>query len=264
MNAIGLAQHEFHYEQRAFRRDPMAVFATVGLPLLYMVIFVTLFGSETLDFTPGGQPGPLKAGTVMTANFIAIGVISAAFYNLAVKLVESRESGELKRFRATPLPTSSFIGGHVGVAIGLSAGVAAVLAVLGRLAYGVPVPLSTLPAFALAVLVGAVAFACLGFAFTVVVRKAGAAVALGLGLTLTLFFLSGNFFVMPDEDWPTAIRVIAAIFPVKHLNDALLTALNPHSAGMGIAAGDLGVVLLWGLAGLLVAVRWFRWTPSTG
>ena len=81
---------------------------------------------------------------------------------------------------------------------------------------------------------------------------------------LTLFFLSGNFFVMPDEDWPTVIRAIAAFFPVKHLNDALLTALNPHTSGIGIALWDLMVILLWGLGGLLVAIRWFRWTPASG
>ena len=262
MSAARLILHEFRYERRSFQRDPMAVFSTVGLPLLYVVIFVSLFGNETIGFTLDNQPGPLTAGTVMIANFIAIGVISATFYNLACRLVEARENGVLKRFRATPLPTWAFIGGHVGTSIALAVGIAALLAALGRVVYGIPVPLDTLPAFAFVVVVAAVVFSCLGFAFTVVVRKAGAAVPLGLGLTLTLYFLSGNFIIL--EDWPTVIRIVAAIFPVKHLNVALLTALNPHTSGAGIAVRELGIVALWGLGGLLVATRWFRWTPASG
>lgn len=264
MNTLALSRHEFRYQWLTFRRDPMAIFATLGLPLLYMVIFVSLFGNETLNFVLGSQPGPLKLSTVMTANFIAVGVVSAAFFNLAATLVEIRESGELKRFRATPLPTASFIGGHVGIAIALSLGLAGFLAILGRVAYGVEIPLATLPALILSLLVGAMSFACLGFAFTVIIQKASAVVPLGMGLILVLFFISGNFITMPDEEWPRLIRIVAQIFPVKHLNSALLTALHPNTTGTGIAAGNLAVLLIWGLAGLVIAVRWFRWTPSAG
>jgi ABC-2 type transport system permease protein len=262
MNSLQLARHEFRYERLSFQRDPQALFATIGLPLLYMVIFASLFGGEIANYAIYGVAGPFKAATVMTANFISIGIISAAFYNLGVSLVEARESGVLKRFRATPLPTSAFIGGHVGVAIVLSIGIAVFLGLLGRIAYGVTIPTDTLLALVLIVVISAIAFACLGFAFTVIVQTRGAAAPLGLGLTLTLFFLSGNFFMM--ENWPTAIRILTNIFPVKHLNAALLLALKPSTSGVGIAWGDLAVVVLWGIGGLLVALRFFRWTPRGG
>lgn len=64
-----------------------------------------MFGNQALDFVYDGQPGPLKVHTPMLAGLIAIGVVSTTFFNLAVDLVQERESGILKRFRGTPLPT---------------------------------------------------------------------------------------------------------------------------------------------------------------
>ena len=247
MSDIGLARREFLYDRRAFTRDPQAVFFAVGLPLLYVVIFVSLFGNQTLDFVYDGQPGPLKAKTVMLAGFMAIGIVSAAFYNLSVALVQDRESGVLKRFRGTAVMT----GGLVAVA----------LLVLGRLAYSIPVPIAGLPALALALVVASAAFCCLGFAFTLVVRKAGAITPLGTGVTLALYFLSGNFFLV--ENPPLVLRLVGTFFPVKHLNRALLTPLNPNAHGLRIEGLDLAVLALWGVGGLLVALRFFRWTPSS-
>ena len=259
MSTLRLGWHEFRYERRSALRDPQALFFAVGLPLLYVVIFVSLFGNERINFTYDDQPGPLKAHTIMLAGFIAIAVISATFFNLAVRLVQERESGILKRFRGTPLPTSGFIAGHVGTSIILGVTVTGALLALGRGAYGIPVPLAGLPALVLAVLVSTTAFCCLAFAFTLAVGKAGAAVPLCTGVTLALYFLSGNFFLV--EHQPLLLRVVGAVFPVKHLNSALLTALNPNAVGSRVEWVDLLVISAWGLIGLIIALRFFRWVP---
>jgi ABC-2 type transport system permease protein len=261
MSDVRLVWNEFRYQRRSFRRNPQAMFFAIGLPLLYVVIFVSLFGNQAIDFVYNGQPGPLKAHTPMLAGFIAIGVVSATFFNLAVDLVQERESGILKRFRGTPLPTWAFIAGHVGTAVILGFGVAVALLALGRGAYGIPVPLAGLPAIFLALLVSCAAFSCLAFAFTLAVRKAGAAVPLGTGITLTLYFLSGNFFLV--ERPPLLLRILGDTFPIKHLNNALLTPLNPNTHGTRIEWIDLLVIAAWGIGGLILALRFFRWT-STG
>lgn len=261
MSDARLVWREFGYQRRAFLRDLQSVFFAVGLPLLYVLIFISLFGDQTLDFAYPGQPGPLKAHTTMLAGFVAIGVISATFFNLTVTLVQERESGILKRFRGTPLPTWVFIAGHVGTAIIIGVGGAAALLVLGHFVYAIPVPLGGLPAFLLVLVVASTAFCCLGFVFTLAVRKASAAVPLGTGVTLALYFLSGNFF--PIEDPPLLLRVVGDVFPVTHLNNALLTPLNPNTTGLRIEWIDLAVITAWGVAGLLIALRWFRWTATT-
>jgi ABC-2 type transport system permease protein len=261
MTSARLAWHEFRYERLSSIRDPQALFFAIGLPLLYVVIFVSLFGNERIPFAYDDQPGPLKAHTTMLAGFVAIAVVSATFFNLAVTLVQERESGILKRFRGTPLPTAGFIAGHVGTSIVVGIAAAAALLALGRAAYGIPVPLAGLPALLLVLLVSSAAFCCLAFAFTLVVRKAGAAMPLGTGVTLALYFLSGNFFLI--EHKPPLLRVIGAAFPVKHLNDAILTPLNPNAIGARVEWLDLLVIGAWGLAGLFVALRCFRWTPRS-
>jgi ABC-2 type transport system permease protein len=260
MSDIKLVWNEFRYQRRSFRRNPQAMFFAIGLPLLYVVIFVSLFGNQALDFVYNSQPGPLKAHTPMLAGFIAIGVVSATFFNLAVDLVQERESGILKRFRGTPLPTWAFIAGHVGTAVVLGFAVSIALLALGRGAYGIPVPLAGLPAIFLAVLVSCAAFSCLAFAFTLAVKKSGAAVPLGTGITLTLYFLSGNFFLV--EHPPLLLRILGDTFPIKHLNNALLTPLNPNTHGTRVEWVDLLVIAAWGIGGLVLALRFFRWTPA--
>jgi ABC-2 type transport system permease protein len=196
----------------------------------------------------------------MLAGFVAIGVVSATFFNLAVNLVQERESGILKRFRGTPLPTWACIAGHVGTSVILGIAVAAALIGLGRGAYGIPVPVAGLPSLLLTLLIASTAFCCLGFAFTVAVKRASAAVPLGTGVTLALYFLSGNFFVIDKP--PLVLRIVGEVFPMKHLNSALLTPLNPNATGTRIEWLDLLVIAVWGLAGLIIALRYFRWTAS--
>jgi ABC-2 type transport system permease protein len=258
MNSVNLAIREFRFDQKSFWRDPQTVFFTVGLPMLYLFIFATIFGSQT-SLMPG-QQGAIKMTAYYVAGIIVIGVISAAFMNLASTLVLERESGNLKRVRSTPLPTGVFIAGYVAMALLMAVLLAALVMVLGRIAYGVPIPGATMPAFAVTVLVGAASFSCLAFAFTLAVKQQRAALAMISAVTLTLFFISGNFF--PVEKAPAALTTIANLFPVRHFNTAMLTAFNPHTTGMGFQWTDIGVIALWGLAGLLIAIRFFRWKPT--
>ena len=77
---------------------------------------------------------------------------------------------------------------------------------------------------------------------------------------LPLYFISGVFVV--ESDIPHSLKDIASVFPVRHLQQALLTAFNPHTAGAGFAWNDLLVLAIWGAVGLLIAVRWFGWQPK--
>jgi ABC-2 type transport system permease protein len=258
MSGARLAVAELGYDQKTFWRSPISVFATVSLPLLYLFIFVTNFGNQMMSVA--GQPGTMKASTCLLAMIVAIGVVSAAFYDLTVALVRERERGILRRLRSTPVPTWVFIAGRVGNELTLAVLLAVVLTGLGALAYGVPIPAARLRALILTLIIAAAALCCGAFAFTTLIRKEDSAVAVAMGVMLTLFFISGNFFKVDNS----AMRQIAGVFPVKHLYNAFLTAFNPHTAGSGILWPDLLVITLWGLGSLAAAVGLFRWTPSSG
>ena len=58
MSGPALAVHQFRYDQKAFWRNPGAVFFTVALPLMFLFIFEEIFGNDTLE-----QLGGLKTTT---------------------------------------------------------------------------------------------------------------------------------------------------------------------------------------------------------
>jgi ABC-2 type transport system permease protein len=133
------------------------------------------------------------------------------------------------------------------------------VAILGRLVYGVSLPTQTIPAVLVTLAVGAFAFSCLGFALTAVIPSEDAAPAVTNAIMLPLYFVSGVF--IPDSEIPSGVLHVADVFPVRHFFEAFFTAWDPNTTGAGIEFGDLAVVAAWGLFGLLVAVRFFRWEP---
>ncbi len=248
--------HQFRYDVKTFWRDPAAIFFTVALPVVFLLVFVTIFGNDTLE-----SRGGIKLSTYYVPGITALAVISATFVSLAIRLTELRETGVLKRLRGTPLPAWVFIAGRAVTASVVSLVLVVVLVGLGRILYGVEVPGSTLPGFVLALLVGAMSFCCLGFALTVVIPTANAAPAVTNAFSLPLYFISGIFF--PIDAAPGWLQTVAGIFPVAHLSQALFTAFDPATRGPGIAIEDLAVVAAWGAGGLAIALWRFRWTPRS-
>jgi len=133
-----------------------------------------------------------------------------------------------------------------------------VVTLIGRLVYGVELPGRTLPGVALTVLVGTASLCCLGFAMTAIIPSENAAPAVTNAIVLPLYFISGIF--IPADQIPKAMQSVAGFFPVKHVFDAMLYAFDPSSPGPGIRGGDLLVLAAWGVVGLVVATRTFRWT----
>ena len=50
-------------------------------------------------------------------------------------------------------------------------------------------------------------------------------------------------------------------FPIRHFFEAFFAAWDPATAGAGFEWGDLAIVAAWGIAGLLIAMKTFRWEP---
>ena len=76
---------EVRCARKVMLRDPMAVFVTVVLPLLYLFIFATVNGTvngQQATMHMRGQPGILKVQAYVVASVIVIGVVSAAFISL--------------------------------------------------------------------------------------------------------------------------------------------------------------------------------------
>jgi ABC-2 type transport system permease protein len=253
VTGAALAWHQFRYDQLAFWRSPAGVFFTVLFPLLFLVLFNGLFGNDTID-----ELG-IPVSTYYVPGIITLAVVSATTQSLAINLAEDREMGRLKRVRGTPLPAWAFVAGRVGNSVVTCVLMVVVVSVIGRVAYDVPLPGETIPALVLTLVVGAFAFSCLGFALAAAIPNEDAGPPMTNVILLPLYFISGVF--VPESEIPEGALHVADIFPIRHLFDAFLTAFDPRTTGAGFEFGDLAIVALWGVLGLALAVRFFRWSP---
>jgi ABC-2 type transport system permease protein len=254
---IRMALHVFGYDLRAFARNRQYQFFTLALPVLFMVIFASVFGGSGHTTVVAG--GRISTSVYYVPGIIALGVIAACFGNLAASVTAQRERGALKRRHATPVPAAAVIAGRVLTQAGVAVVMATVLLGIGQAAYGAHVPGRTAPALAVTVVIGAASFCCLGYALTSLIGNEDAALPAAMALTLPLYFISGVFVAVTIL--PHWLADVGAIFPVRHLANALLTAYNPHTTGLGFAGRDLLIVAAWGAAGLLIALRKFSWLP---
>lgn len=251
----GLLLHQYRYDQRQFWREPAAVFFTVVMPLIFLFLFVSIFGNDT-ETVRGHE---VKLSTYYVPAIVTLAVVSATIVNLAITFTILREKGLLKRVRSTPLPPWIYLGGRVMTATVVSILLTAAVTLLGSLVYGVSVPSNTLPGLLLTLIVGTAACCALGFALTTVIPTENAAPAVTNAILLPLYFFSGVF--IPDASLPSVMKFLGSLFPVRHLFHAFLFAFDPATEGTGIAVGHLAVVAAWGLVGAVVAARAFKWTP---
>jgi ABC-2 type transport system permease protein len=255
--SVRLVVHQFRYDLRAFLRNRQARFFTMALPVMFLVIFASVFGGHDNSVKVSG--GRLDTSVAYVPGILALGIIAASFVNLVITVTAQRETGVLKRRRATPMPAGAIIAGRALTAMVTALALTGVLLAIGWVAFGADVPARTAPALVVTVLLGAAVFCCLGFALASVIRNEDAAQPITQATMLPLYFISGVF--VAASTLPRWLVDIADIFPVRHLAAALLTAYNPHTRGTGFAGTDLLILAAWGVGGLIVALRRFSWLP---
>jgi ABC-2 type transport system permease protein len=256
VSGFALVLHQFRYEQKGFWRSPAAVFFTVMFPVIFLLIFSSLFGNERID-----ELG-IETATYYVPGIITLSVVSATLVNVAMRMVEMRESGRLKRMRGTPLPTWAYIGGRILNAFVVSLLMVVIVTVLGNVLYGVPIPAETVPALLLTLVVGTFAFCSLGLALSIAIPSEDAAPPITNFTVLPLYFLSGVF--VPETEIPDGVLTFASLFPIRPFFESFLTVYDPLTVGAGFDWGHLAVVAAWGVAGALITMRWFRWAPRHG
>ncbi len=250
-----LVSHQFRIDLLRFWRNSQSRYFTVLLPIVFLVIFAAIFKGLTIV-----DGHVIKITTFYVPGIMTVGIVSASYVNLTQAVVTQREAGELKRLRGTPLPAGYVIGSRAAVGVVVALVTAVILLVLGDVAYGVPVP-NALGALFVAIVVGAASFACVAFAISSRIKTAEAAAPATNLSVLPLYFISGVF--VPERNIPKFLHDIAAVFPIYHLARALRQPfLEP--GGTAFSGGDIAVVALWGVVGLIIAARRFRWTPSDG
>lgn len=252
MNALSLTWRQFGYEQKLFRRTPAVMFFVIIFPVVLLLIFGSLNKSTHL-----GQHGGMAFTQYYTPSMAAFGLMSSCYANVAGRFVYRRESGVLKRFRASPLPTGALIGGLLLNAIAVGSAVALVNLTAGHLLYHAVLP-QRWATFIILLIVASTSFCAVGVALSCLVPNQDSSDAIVWGTFMPLVFISGAFFPVPAS---SPLATLASIFPIQHLVRATVAVFNPASA-VGVPWRDLTVLMLWGAAGGMLAVKRFRWEPS--
>ena len=246
-----LVRHQLRWEQRLFWRSRESAVFVFLFPILLFALLTAVYNGHIQ-----GRP----AAWGLLAGMIGYGAANTAFSGLAITLVTRRELGILKRIRATPLPPAVYLTAVlISITIVFAIQVAS-LFVLGRLLKSTPWP-NHLLSLVLALALGAAAFAALGLAITGFIRSLEGSSAVLNVIVLPTAFLSGSF--GETQHYPKVLRAIGDVLPLKYLLD-LIKGIYLHGQQIWDKPAAVAVLAAWGLFGMVVAVRTFRWEPREG
>jgi ABC-2 type transport system permease protein len=246
---VRLFLHQLRAEQKLFWRSRELAFFTFLLPILFYMLLGSAYGDDEINGVDGYQ--------YLLAGMIGYGAASTTFAGLALLLVIRRESGVLKRLRATPLPPATYVAAVLGSIIFIFLLEAAILIAIGRFVYDVPMP-GSFVSLIVVILLGAASFAALGIGLTALIKSAEGSSAVVNALYLPLSFISGAFF--SADAFPEVLQKLALLLPLSHLI-RLTRDVMVYDDRVWEHLGDAAVVAIWGLIGLIGAIRGFRWEP---
>jgi ABC-2 type transport system permease protein len=250
-----LFRHELKGELLLYVRSRELAFFTFLFPIILFVLLGSTYGNDRIK-----SEGNVRGSNFLEAGMIGYGAISIAFAGLAIVLVLRRESGVLKRLRATPLPAPAYIAALLCSFLAAFAVEVATLIVLGRVLFGVAWP-DRIGSLVAILLLGAVAFAGLGIGLTALIRSAEGASAVVNAIYLPAAFLAGSFF--SPHSFPTVLRWIAAVLPLTYFI-RIVRGVMLHGQQIWDFPGSIAVIAAWGALGVVLAVRGFRWEPQEG
>lgn len=240
--------HQLRYEQLVFWRSREAAIFVFLLPVLLFVLLGSVYSGEV-----DGYP----AQDYLMVGMLGYGVANTAFGGLAIFLVLRRESGILKRIRATPLPAAAYLAAVLASTLIVFALQTCVLLGLGLLLYDAGAPRDGL-SLALALLLGAASFAALGIGAAALIRSGEGSSPIVNVVILPMAFLSGSF--GPPEDYPAVLQAIGDVLPLTYFIELVRGAYLEGEA-LWSNPGAVAVLAAWGLAGAAVAWRRFGWEP---
>jgi ABC-2 type transport system permease protein len=240
---LTLAWRQYRLERKLFWRNPSAAFFNFLLPLLFLALFGAILHGKQHDLN------------VIVPGIAGMAVMSTTFTALAYNMTFLREQGVLKRIRGTPMPGISYLLGIAFNAVTNAALQIAIITVAGRVFFGTgwPRDWAELVVFVAA---GVICFAALGVAFSHAIPNFESTSAYVNAVFLPVILISGVFY--DSAKAPGFIKGIAEALPLTHLINGLSGAMvKGTSIGTNISA--LGVIAVWAVLGIALAVRGFTW-----
>lgn len=198
----------------------------------------------------------LKTIQFVTPGLLGWAIATGATFGAAMTLVTWREKKIMRRLRLSPVSTGSVVGARVGVSVGIAFVQTAIFLGVAQLPYfGLKLSNDwwmSLPV----ILVGTLAFLSIGLVAGAWAKTQESANVIAQLVVLPMAFLSGSFF--PLDSAPKWLQAVAEIFPLRHLNQAMLDVMV-RGKGPASVLPEMGILAGFAIVLTLLAARLFRW-----
>lgn len=235
------------------RRYPSMTIMLIGFPLMFLLLFVYVFGGTLGAGLPGtnGAGGRADYLAYVTPAIVLMAATSAA-QGTAISVAMDRTEGIVNRFRTMPISASSILGGHVlGSLVQSVLGMGALLVVSVLLGFRPAAdPAQWLVLIGLLALI-ALALTWLTIALGLLSRSVETASNTPMFLMI-LPFLSSGF--VPTESMPAGLAWFAEHQP--------FTPMIEGMRGLLAGVGDWGTIALAAGWCVLIMVAGFIWSRS--
>lgn len=241
----------FVMQFKLYLREPVAFFFTLAYPALLLLLFGFIFGNEPDPEFWGWNFGTVDASVPAYAGII-IGTV--ALMGIPIDTSASRETGVLRRYRATPLHPATYLIASVGVYLAIAALGMGILVVTGKLIFGLRMAGSWFSVLA-AFLLSAGSFFSMGYLIASLAPTARVAQTLGMVIFFPMMFLSGAG--MPLQLLPEVLQKVSDYLPLSYVV-RLIQGLwfgETWSTLWFPALVLVGILVL----GTALATRFFRW-----
>jgi ABC-2 type transport system permease protein len=237
-------------EIKIFAREPLGLVGTVFVPVLIFVVLGRLIGGH------GGRV-PSEALEIVAVDLPVLGaliIIITVLLSLMTIIALYRESGILKRLRATPLRPSTILTAHVLVKLFFTSITLLLLVLAGKRYY--PLDLQVpLGAFALALVISTVSLLSIGFLLASLIPTARFAQPIGAILFYPMLGVCGLF--TPVSALPPGLRDLARLLPFTYATSLMKGILTGDRFAAHV--GDLAALALIFIACTALSSRVFRW-----
>lgn len=201
----------------------------------------------------------LQARRLRAIDYLVPGILGMALMQLGIfaaePLVGDRQNKVLKRLGATPLRRSTMVTSAVVFRLLIAVAQAALILVVARLVFGVPMMGNWLALVGVVVL-GTLTFVAMGYMLSAFARTQETIMPLLMAVQFPMMFLSGIFFSV--DMMPGFMKPLMSAMPLTYLADSL-RQIMVSSFAMHSQLINVGVLGAWFIVCIIVAVRFFRW-----
>lgn len=232
-------------ELRLAMRSPDMILFAVLMPVVILVVVGMIFGGA-------GTEGGMLERTF--GAFLSVGICAVGLMGLPLTLAEYRHRKVLKRLQVTPVHPGLLLAVQLVSQAAVSAVSAVLVSLVAVLAFGYRFAGSIVGLLG-AYMVVMVSIFAIGLVIASTARDVKRAGMIASLVYFPMLVFSGT--TIPFPVFPEAVQKAALVLPLRH-GIQVLNTVSQGGPVVGILP-ELGILAVIAVAGVLVAMRTFRW-----